>query len=280
MKPLEILSALEPWRSMGADAVVDSPAWAVPCRLGDETVAMRRAAVRPSDTLRLSVRFGDEPHALSLAPSPRFPELSRLWSVRGEVPEPVLLALVERECAPLFQMLENAVRKQFAVDGLGGEPAESDLCAEAGDVVFALTRSPTVVAALGLPRNLDLAHPSVRDALCPAECEYAAFALDPAAAAALAPGDAVVAPELETAAPALVVGGRIVLSGGETLPLPEDALCHVRAAAETEVRLGEVFDGSAAVPPAATPLRLVVAGKTVASCRLGRLASQPALFVE
>ena len=280
MKPLEILSSLEPWRSLDAAAVVDSPAWAVPCRLGDEQAAMRRASVRPADTLGLAVRFGDEPHALSIAPSPRFPELSRLWGVRCEVPEPILLALVERECAPLFQLLENAVRKQLTVDGLGGEPAESDLCAEVGGIVFTLTRSPTVVAALGQLRNLDPSHPEIREAPCAAECEYAAFALDPASAASLAPGDAVVAPELETAVPRLVVEGAIVLSDGETSPLPEDPLCHVRAAAATTVRLGELFDGSAAVPPAATPLRLVVAGKTVASCRLGRLASQPALFVE
>ena len=111
MKPLEILSALPQGARARPDAIVDSPAFAMPCRLGEESVVVRRASVEPamSEMLALAVTFGDEPHELCLARSPRFPDLDRLWDRRGEVPQAVLLALVEKECGPLFQALENAV---------------------------------------------------------------------------------------------------------------------------------------------------------------------------
>lgn len=280
MKPVDILATLEPWRSMDAGAIVDSPAWAMPCRLGEEQILMRPAAVRPSDTLALAIRFGDAPHTLALAPSPRFPELSRLWESRAEVPEPILLALVERECAPLLQLLENAVRRELAIDGLGGEPSDGDIAADVGGITFTLTRSQAVVAAFGQLRFLDPAHPAIRGATCHADCEYATFALDQRDAASLAVGDAIVVPEIESTAPRLVVEGKILLADGDSSPFSDDGLCHVRSAAPICIALVDIFDGSAKVPPVASPLRLAVSGRAVATCRLDRLGEQPALVVE
>ena len=280
MKEIEILSSLGKWRSMTAEAILSEPAWAVPCRLGDEQATMRRADVVATDTLNLTVRFDEKPHTLAIGRSERFPELSRLWSARTELPEPVLLALVEKECAPLLQLIENTVRRQLSIVGLGGETGENDLAVEVEDVFFSLTRSNEIATALGQLRYIDTSHPSVCDDFVTAECEYAAFAIDANELATLTTGDAVVLPELESISPRMIVERVVELEGGETFPVRDDNLCHVRSASPVSVRLGDVFNGSASIPPVASPLKLVVSGKTVASVRLDRFQSAPVVIVE
>ena len=55
MKPHEILSMLPQWADAAPEALLDSPAWAMPCRLGEDSTALRTADVRPCDTLDLAV---------------------------------------------------------------------------------------------------------------------------------------------------------------------------------------------------------------------------------
>lgn len=297
MKPLEILSALPAFASMEPDSILGSPAFSMRCRLGEVVAAVRPAAIEPAseDLLQLSVTFGDEPHALGIARSPRFPELDKIWDSRADVPAPIVLALVERECGPILQMLENAVRKQLRLVGIGGE-AQGDqlaLCvadpsaSEDGNV-FTLTRSETVVSAFGVLRNLDLAHESIRSLALPCECEYAAVAMVEADFATLEPGDAILMPELAESSPTLVVDGRFTIDGNGVSPCHGDALAHVREAATREITLGEVFDATEGNLPKVEglkaeagnpPLRLVLDGKTVASGRLDRVGGQLALVV-
>lgn len=304
MKPLEILSELPYWAKASPEEILDSPAFAMPCRLGDESVLLRPAPVEPaaSDMLALSVSFGDEPHALCLARSPRFPDLDKLWDSRADVPEPILLALVEKECGSLFQMLENAVRKQLRLVGVENVSrrgaAESvanwELARGTGDVGsdgnilnFSLTRTSTVVSALGVMRNLDLAHESIRLQKLPAEVEYAAFQLPDADLASLAPGDALLLPEIGAVAPRRIVGGRFAVDANGVSPYQEDEMCRVRDAADGMVSLGELFDAATGtagaqsqVPPANAQLRLVRRGKTLATGRLDRLGDSQAFIVE
>ena len=317
MKPLEILSVLAssaggtPALPGTPDEILDSPAFAMPCRLGDESVLLRRASVEPaeSEMLSLSVAFGDEEHLLCVARSPRFPELEKLWDVRADVPEPVLLALVEKECGPLFQLLENAVRKQLRLVGLedvSRRGAESNVAnwelasgtGNNGDILrFSLSRTPAVVSALGVLRNLDLAHEAIRSQALPAEIEYAAFQLPDADLASLAPGDAVLLPEIGTVAPRLVACGRFVVDGHGVAPYQEDAMCRVHAATECTAAVGDLFDaaegdrGAANVANAGMEigtgnngnilqLRLLRNGKTLATGRLDRLGDSPAFVVE
>ncbi len=282
MKPHEILSLLDAWRRKTPEELLFSPAWAMPCRLGDQQLTMRAGALRPADPLLLKVRFGETPHVLCLAPSEAFPELSRLWDVRAELPEPILLALLERECAPFFQLLENAMRRQMAIEGLGGEPDESAFCGEVGGIVFTLTRTPQLIQAFGRLSFLDPANEELRNTPCSAEFEYAAFAFPQKELDALEIGDAVVLPELETPAPTTIVESTLqVESNGAAAPLLPDALVHLRSATPAQLRLGELFDGAIKAPaPDALPLKLVCAGRTVATGRLGRLAEQPAFFAE
>ena len=327
MKPLEILTAIVA-DATGTDAtsaslpatpeaILDSPAFAMPCRLGDEPATLRRAPVEPSghEMLALSVAFGDEPNTLRLARSPRFPDLDRLWDSRADVPEPILLALVEKECGPLFQLLENAVRKQLRLVGLmpdgGLEVSKFGSLALAlsippniqpsnpPTIQFSLTRSATVVSALGVLRNLDLENESIRSQTLPAAIEYAAFQLPEADLASLAPGDAILLPEIGSVPPRMIAGGRFVVDESGVAPFKDDAMCRVRGAAERTVSLGELFGAAVdsrgdaearRVEPLCDSvslregktiqLRLFRNGMTVATGRLDRLGDQLAFVVE
>ena len=181
MKPLEILSALPKWANAAPESLLDSPAWAMPCRLGDASATLRAAEVRPGESLDLAVLLDGERHLLSIADSPRFADLHALWATRAEVPEPILLALVEKECGVLLQLVENAVRRQLKVEGLASDgPDERTFFMQVEDVVFGLTRSSVVEAALGQLRFVDTAHQSVREEQLPCETEVASFVLSAA----------------------------------------------------------------------------------------------------
>ena len=73
MKSLEIISSLPQWAKASPSAILDSPAFMMPCRIGDEMSELRHAQVEPaeSESLALSVEFGGEPHELLIARSPR-----------------------------------------------------------------------------------------------------------------------------------------------------------------------------------------------------------------
>ena len=286
MKPFEILSSLPQWSGLGPDGIVDSPAFAMPCRLGEESVALILGATHPADTIRLSIQLEGEPHVLSLARSPRFKELDAIWDSRADVPEPILLALVEKDAGPLLQLLENAVRRQLKLVGFAGaEDADArTLFAQVSAVVFSLTRATTVTAAIGNLRNLDLTHESIRSVTLPALTEYAAFSLSPSDASGLSVGDAVLLPEMGSVPARTVVDGRFVIDANGVSRYNAGDIVHVFDATEKDITLGELFD-AAETPRAveATPsgtLRLVDRNKTVAVGRLDRLGDQPALIVE
>ena len=286
MKPFEILSALPQWSGLRSDAIVDLPAFALPCRLGDESAKLVLGATHPADTIRLSIRLEDEPHVLSLARSPRFKELDAIWDSRADVPEPILLALVEKDAGPLLQLVENAVRRQLKLVGLAGaeSPDAPVLFAQVADIVFSLTRSATVTAALGNLRNLDLTHESIRSVTLPAFTEYAAFSLTSSEASGLSIGDAVLLPEIGTVPARIVVDGRFALDANGVSRYNAGDLVHVFDATAKEFTLGELFDAAEEPHPvAATPsgaLRLVADGKTLAVGRLDRLGDQSAFIVE
>ena len=286
MKPLEIVAALPQWKNLAAGEIVDSPAFAAACRLGEETRTLRRAEVTPavSQMLSLSVTFGDVPHMLSIGRSLRFPELDKLWDSLAEVPGAIVLALVERECGILLQMLENAIRRQLKIVGLApaGEAPADMIAFQTEDLTFAVTRSDIVTGALGTLRNLDLEHECVRSALLSAQAEYAAFALSDADFSALATGDALLLPEIGTIAPRMVVDGRFAAVDGGVEAFADDARYRIFAAESATVKLGDLLDGtlSATVPAENTQLELVRKGKTLARGRLGRVGEQLAFIVE
>jgi len=216
MNSLDILSALPPFRDWSPAEVLASPAWAMPCRLGSEEGRLvAEGALLPADPLRLAVRFADDPATLALADSPLFPELHALWASRAEVPSPILLALVEKECGPLLQLLENAAGRQLAIDGLADGKAEGgsggaaprslvpfSLRRATGEELcsFALTLPPAVLESFGALRNLDTAHSSVRELALPAVMQLAAPVLSSADLESIAPGDHLLLPEVQAPA--------------------------------------------------------------------------------
>ena len=320
MKPLEIIAALADHAvASGAslpsspDAILNSPAFAMPCRLGEEQATLCPAEVAPLDTLDLEIAFGDEPHTLSLVRSPAFPELDKVWDARSDVPAPILLALVEKECGPLFQMLENAVRKQLRLVGVedslrrGAKGAEAQsraisICLSASSaslrenniITFSLTRSASVVSAFGVLRNLDLSHESIRSVRLSAVVEYASFALPDSDVASLAPGDALLLPEIGSISPRLVVDGSLVIDENGVSQAADDGTFRIRAAEAVEISLGEMMDAAGELKVEklkvesskaescrdGAQLRLVRSGKAVAAGRLGRLGDHPAFLVE
>ncbi len=292
MKPLEIISLIPKWAEASPDEILSSPAWAMPCRFGTDACTLRMCDIRPSDTIDLSVRFENEQHVLRLAKSPRLKELGSIWQSLSDVPEPVVLALVEKDCAPLFQLLENAVRKQFKVLGIiprddiedVTEEIYANLCENGATTLsFALSKSPAIVSALGLLRYIDVSHPSVRETFLPAEVQYASFTLHSGELSSFAEGDALLMPEVGSLAPSLIVDGRFLAAEGGVTQWKDEGLLRIVSADPASVSLGELLDGKPAIPgapAAAAQLRLVRLGRVVAYGRLGSVGSHPAFICE
>ena len=312
MNSLDILSALPPFRGWSSAEVLASPAWAMPCRLGSEDGRLvAEGALQPADPLRLAVRFADAPATLALADSPIFPELHALWSSRAEVPAPILLALVEKECGPLLQLLENAAGRQLAVDGLAdGETADGKAFAlrrATGEELcsFALTLPPAVLESFGALRNLDTAHPSVRELALPAVLQIAAPVLSSADLESLAPGDHLLLPEV-TPPPAdspdgqapscpeatLIVSGLLAAAPAGLAPWADPGTLRVVLSDPATLPLGDLLDlASGAIDHSSlvtrhsslregAALALLRGPATLASGRLGAVAAQPSFEIE
>ena len=175
MKPIELLSALDAFAGLDPQAILSHPAWGVSIPWDGATATLRADAVAPAEMLNLSVRFGDDACVLGLAPSASFPELSRLLPIRADVPQPILLAVVEKEAGPFLQMLENVIRRELSVQGLAEAPVADAhafrvVAADGTDAVtFSLTLSDTLLKELGDLRRLDCTHPSIAEIKVPME---------------------------------------------------------------------------------------------------------------
>ena len=295
MKPIEILSSLPQWAKATPDDILSSPAWAMPCRLGSQQGTLKLGAVRPAETLDLAILIERERHVLGIAPSPAFPELGAVWASRSEVPEPILLALVEKDCGEFLQLVENAVRRQIRVEGLADASSRDDSRTVAAQVVFpddappiafTLDLSPSISTALGQLRNIDVSHAAIRETKLPAEIEYASFSLPAAQLESLAAGDALLIPEVETLSPRLVACGKFAISESGVAEWKDEGQLRVCAAEAASVDLGTIFDaeqGGSFTPPQHpaenAPLRLVRLGKTLATGRFGPVANQKAFIV-
>jgi len=296
MKPIDILSAIRQWAKASPDEILDSPAWAVPCRLGEEPCTMRAGELRPAETLDLAIRIGEEDHVLGIVDIPAFAELHAVWPSRADLPEPVLIALVEKDCGAFLQLLENALRGRLRIMSIAsGASASADrrmlhacVTGEAGTVAeFTLDITPAVAAELGRLRCLDLSHEVVRGFKVSAETEYAAVLASEGDLAALEPGDTLLLPELGTVSPRIIAAGTFSVSESGVAQWKDDGLLRVCSAESAEIDLGTLFDaaeGSStaqlALPSENAPLKLVRGGKTVATGRFVTLADRPAFAAD
>ena len=292
MKKSEILALLPECSKASPEAILASPAWAMPCRFGETSCTMLLDATRPSDTLDLAIRLEGEDHVLSIADSEVFAELHAVWSARADMPKPILLALVEKDCGPLLQLIENAAHKQLSVQGIADAPAGEDslaarIVADGKTLsVFNLSTSSTLVSALGVLRFIDVSSDAVRDTALSAEVEYASFAVSNADLAALATGDYLLLPEVGTREPRVIVDGRFAVTGSGVVPWVDDGSLRVVRSEPLSVKVGELMDasdGGRAAEPAPSDemaLKLMRFDKTVATGRFGKLASQNAFLVD
>ena len=69
MKPIEILRLLPPWDKATPEDIVASPAWAIPCRMGETQCAIKMAEVAPVDTIDVSITLEGNQYVLSISNS-------------------------------------------------------------------------------------------------------------------------------------------------------------------------------------------------------------------
>lgn len=277
VKPIELLSALDAFAGLAPRAILSHPAWGMSIPWEGAAAMLRADVVAPADTLNLSVRFGDDSCVLGLAPSAFFPEISKLLPVRGDVPQPILLAVVEKEAGPFLQMLENVIRRELSVQGLAEPPAVGAhafrvVAADGTDAVtFSLTLSDTLLKELGDLRRLDCTHPSIAETKVSMEVEYAVFDLTSDEEAGLAPGDYLLLPEMSAEKP-----GRVCMPGSGS----PDRL-RVVAAEQVDIPFATALQDDLRCAPVGTDdLLLMKGGRRMASGRLSKLGEQPAFAVE
>ncbi len=271
MDALQLLREWPCWARAGAQAVLDSPAWRRPVKWNDGAASLTRLDGGVGDSLDLDVSFDGEAHVLGIGDSPAFPDLHLLWASRGALPREVLLALVEKECGALFQLLEDVFRRQFSVLGLA-EPRE-----ERGDATafhlegrgvtldFELDLPPVFVGELGRLDDLDPLHESIRAMTREAEADYGTVPLDAAAVDALAVGDFVLLPE----------------GDGATweADAAADGECHLRGAESAAFTFAQFADGALPPVPPPSSLKLVVGGKVAATGVLAQVGLGKAMKI-
>ena len=277
VKPIELLSALDAFAGLDPRTILSHPAWGVSIPWDGAAATLRADAVASAETLNLSVRFGDDSCVLGLAPSALFPEISKLLPVRGDVPQPILLAVVEKEAGPFLQMLENVIRRELSVQGLAETPAVDAhafrvVTADGTDAVtFSLTLSDTLLKELGDLRRLDCTHPSIAETKVSMEVEYAVFDLTSDEEAGLSPGDYLLLPEMSAEKP-----GRVCMPGSGS----PDRL-RVVAAERADIPFATALQDDLRCAPVGTDdLLLMKGGRRIASGRLSKLGEQPAFAVE
>lgn len=276
MNDLELLTRWPGWADKRPEELLAEPAWALRTRWGDEEVSLRLTDNRPRDVIALKIAFDDEEHFLGIGCREAFPDLAVLWDRKGDIPNTLVLALIEKECGKLLQLLENTVRRQLRVIGLT-DAAERDgtrgfeVVNKKGAIVadFALTVSNMVVEAFGDLSAMDTAHPSIASMTRPAIAEYAAFSLGDEAET-LASGDYLLMPELDN-----LMAARWNFSAP-----PADGKYHVRAAQPVEIAFGELVSETLPEIPKPVELELFFGGKLIATGRADRLGVQPALAIE
>ena len=277
---MNAFDVLKTWPGTSAAApeeLVAQPAWAMPCQWGDERCGLRKAAAKPRDVIGLAVSLDDDAHFLGLGNRESFPDLHDLWSRKAELPPALILALVEKECGDLLQLIENAVRRQVRVTGL--DDPEKRAAALAFEVVsaadgcirstFVLDARPSTVRTFGQLRFLDAGHESVRSMERPARAVYATFDLSDEDVAGLAAGDCLMLPELDAG-----------ISGEWLCDIPDDGRLRVISRGETPISFASFADGALPPLPEPSALELFRGREAVARGRFGTLCSKPAFVTE
>ena len=275
MNAFELLQKWPSWERASAESIFDSPAWAMPVRWRDTPCIMRRADVKFRDVLGIAIRLDDEENFIGLGNRESFKDLSVLWDVKGNLPEPLKLALVERECGPLFQIIENAARRQLSVVGIA--PSENregttgfEISTQEGRIMasFDMKVTASIIRSFGLIKFIDLNHPSIRDMKRTGRAVFASFKLTEAERAGLAPGDCLMMPELGSVPPKW------------QFEPSKDGMLQICAPETVELTFAQFADNSIPEPPVPTMMTLMSGSESIANGRLIKLADMSAFSIE
>lgn len=271
MDARELLKVWPDWQRAGTETVLASPAWRMPVRMNG-TEGTMVATTPPADFLVLDVTLDGEAHRLALTDTSAYPDLHLLWKRRGELPEPLLLALVEKECGGVFSLVESVTRRILAVKGLSSadEGLRYFSVSAAGiDIAFGLDVTPDLAATLGRLDYIDPAHPAVRASMRPARAVLGSLSLTEEELATLTPGVSLLLPE------GFGEGARWVpadeMEASEGLPLV--------APGEVELSFATFADESFPPIPDGTTFELMRGGRVLCRCADARVGQVRALKV-
>lgn len=184
-----------------AAGIFQSSAWRLSVVYDGAPSLLQKDAEGPTDVLPLMLTFDGEASVLGIADSSSYPDLHLLWARRNELPPEVLLALVEKECGALFQMLEDATKKLVAVKGLDGAEVHPDdrafllTCPDGSSLGFTLSISPSILERFGRLDNLDETNEEIRSLMRPVWAQYAQLEFSEAECERLSAGDCLVLPD-------------------------------------------------------------------------------------
>lgn len=272
MNANELLKKWPGWANANAARVLASPAWRLETRFAGKPAVLTRdlggSGEVPSSRISLSVTQDGAPGVLTFAPSPLMPDLWLLRDRLDALPREVLLALVERECGPLFQFFEDVGRQSFAVSGLADSPSTGlafRLAAEGGEIRYAIDVPASVEQAFGQIANLDAAHESIRAMTRDVTACHAALDLSDDEAAALAPGDCLMLPSGS--------------EGSWLLEIPSDDRVRLVTPEPRTATFAEIADealGSVALPDRVNVIRH---GALLATGTISNVGMSPALKI-
>lgn len=260
--------------TLPAAGILAHPAWRLSVDCGGASADL--FAVAPSETLSdellVSVSLDGEPHVLGIADSAAFPDLHLLWSRRSELPDALVVALVEKEAGDLLQTVENVVRMELKVIGLvaaaetGARPPRRAFRLSAGgaEMSFSLDLPPETVQTLGVLDNLDTEHDAIRSLTRNVRAEYAAVPVADADIASLAVGDCLL---LSGNAPSWVT------------EVPADDRLHVCSSGDETFTFAQFADETLPPVPPASALTLFRRGAPFAEAAPTTVGEAPAVKV-
>lgn len=247
------------WPSLvkaNAETILSSPAWRMPVSFAGGEFVLTKSNAALNDTIDIRVTFDDEEHILGIGDSPAFADLHLLWAKRAELPPEILLALVEKECGPLFQMLEDSVRKQFSVKGFSDAKPVNPVVFELANVaVFSLDLSPAVAMAFGKLECLDPSHAAIRSLERDAAAEYAVLMLTAEEISSMKAGDFVMLPEH-------------MPDPSWRLSPPEDDAVHVLGASRVSITFAQLADDALPPVPPLSEVDLSIGTRVIAKGEL------------
>ncbi len=277
MNLIDMLANWPGWNQKTPQEILDSPAWAMKVRWDDTEMILRCSKEAPRDVIGIRIAFDGEEHFLGLGNRETFPDLNILWTEKKNLPDALILALIEKECGALLQLLENAVRCQLTVLGLASPEERAgtqgfEVVDARGQIVafFSMTVSRMVTLNFGDVAHVDTTHPEIRALEMPAFIQYATFRLNDDEAATIASGDCLLLPEAKDPSTAKWL----------MLHVPADDAFYVLADQPAAITFGEMVDGNLPTLPPPTRLSLVRNGKTLAVGSFCHLGEQPAFAIE